>query len=852
MSVTDQKVALIARLLTHEKLYPVTSADSVCAAADGKPPKNPVKECATGRWELTELEERIETETEVRIDLRPSREPLRSLLARGEILAFKGGRYTEYTTPVAGMTRLTLLDIARKAGEKVDPEHEAKKGSRSAEERRVEVISESQYQHVKTAVNRVGRYISGEKRDRRNEKLHPALAEIGPEYFVWDPDAGKMGKGDWRKLLQLVEEAAPKSSETQYKGSVRALMDLAATYKWVARTPLHEREYAPIPADWTSLYNQWREELRGQVDQLKTGLLALFETCHRHHQESPANADWESLIHRMEERFKANDVSSKKRSVIRRTYRVARAASLLTGPEWNGRRYWSRNAVSLVPLGDREKVAELYGQDGRQKGIQAAIQGELLPWPGRWEEFSGLVEGLYGLRRWIHYATVPASKAGDLDVPDRGLYPRDRIRGTSARSDQGWATSTVETALAQVSSFAGWIAREHGVDWSKADLRTMLCEDFLRGYKSFQEAERQVGLKTRIKRFGRLARLASPYLEWIAWEEEDAELADRMAHLSRLMSSPDAAVNGGKSWIARWKSQASSDRVEDLRRIAKRIERTWTRGGKAAPCAYWQLRRVLGGALELLEEDYGPIDAQVAAIRRGESQVEAAGRIYAKLDRVWAKRVRDVMYWADQVIVPLRVSTSVKLDHVDRREGASFNHLSAKIHRDKRKTNSPKWFKPNYCKTGRGYPVDLYRLYVMEGGARQRLLTHKDGQVVGADAHYVHDLQGRANTARMSTASFRRLTRRVVRELLDRRPAILSPDATPPITFEELNGPDHVLATHMFRHAYARYWVREQEDLHTASSYLDHSDKSMLLDVYLGEDESDLDPAGKMSDLPGW
>lgn len=139
----------------------------------------------------------------------------------------------------------------------------------------------------------------------------------------------------------------------------------------------------------------------------------------------------------------------------------------------------------------------------------------------------------------------------------------------------------------------------------------------------------------------------------------------------------------------------------------------------------------------------------------------------------------------------------------------------------------------------------------MQGGARVLLLTLPNGRVLNATAHYVNDMRGNAKFPRMGSDAFRNLTRRVVRTLLERRPCILSPGLDEPITFDELNDPDHVLATHMFRHAFARYWVKEEEDLHTASKYLDHSDHKMILEVYLGEDESDLNPAAKMAHLPG-
>lgn len=315
MALSEHLVLRVARKLTHERLHPGLHLYDDDDARERTGPGNPENDSATGRWELKELEERIWEEFGSEIDLRPERDPLRSLLMGGQILRFEAGRYTEYTTPVEGMTRLTLLDLVREAKRQKDPDHVARPGSDPADERRCEALTESQFSHIRTACNRLGRHVSGEPRDRGQE-FHPALAEIGSEYFVWNPEAGRRSKGDWKKLLDLVREAAPACSTSQYVGSVRKLMNLAATHGWIARTPLHDPHYAPIPADWSELYNDWRAELRGQIDQLKTGLMELFEACYRHDQESPEDANWAMIIEGLEERFWANDIASHERTSV--------------------------------------------------------------------------------------------------------------------------------------------------------------------------------------------------------------------------------------------------------------------------------------------------------------------------------------------------------------------------------------------------------------------------------------------------------------------------------------------------------------------------------------------------------
>lgn len=356
----------------------------------------------------------------------------------------------------------------------------------------------------------------------------------------------------------------------------------------------------------------------------------------------------------------------------------------------------------LVPTTAKREVAAMYGQDASQSGIHAALKGTLLPWPEKWGACRGLVEGPFGLRRLIHYGTVPSSRADDLGVPDRGLYWNQRVRGTSPRGDDGWAVATVAIYLDHICHFAGWVEQDYGVDWSTSDLRELFCEEYLRGYKAYLEDVCDSGVRTWIKRFGTLARVLSPYLEWIAHEREEEGLGKRFVYLSRLISSSDEKVDGGKSWIARWRSEDKDNRTERLRRIAKRVERSWTRKGRAASWANLQLRRVLAGQLELLEEDYGPVGAQIQALHAGEDRVTLDGTVFKTMDRIWAGRIRDFIYWADQVIVPLRVATSVKLDRADRLEEPGFQLLHGRIHEDKRKANSPKWFRPNYCRGGDG------------------------------------------------------------------------------------------------------------------------------------------------------
>lgn len=769
-----------------------------------------------GRWRLPELEAAVRRAGLDR-GLRVTQKPMRDLLKAGDVVRFRAGNRTEYTTPVH---RVSLADLRDFAEQHVGAGGGGVGARPKDGPRRVESVTESNMTNIRAMCGKVAAFVD------RTRDPEDVLDDITGHHFVWDEEE------DWSSFLRLVRAAVDASDVTdetgyRYVGAARKLLDLAATHGWIARTPRHDADYEPVPAAWSDLFNDWRDELAGEgLSRVRSSLMMLLEACSRLG-EHPASGDWRTVIEHLEDWFRARNVLSRERTCVRRTYRALCENDAVSGPVWDGHARQRENGVALLRHSAVRWVARRYGAgpDGNREGIRAALSEEDFPWEG-WEAYEeGLASGAYGLRRALLTFTASAGEARILKLPNRATFPRVRIRGTTHRSEKPWRVVTATRNLWALLHVAGWMADERDVDWSTRDLRTLLDMDHLEAY--LRKAYADEDFTTRyaaLRRVGTLARLASPHLEKVAMDEGNHELADRMQHVSAKLSS-SVAVDGEPSWSTILQQDLDEvDSAKSQRRKARRIEEVWTDQKAAADYAYQQLRRVLERSLRNFAEEHGELSDQVALIREGR-----VGR--DRFDREWARRVRDLLYWQDQLVVPLRASTSRRLNTEDRKHSRDFRRVYARIGAGKMKAPGNDEFEPNYTDGGDGYCRELYRLYVMKGGARERLRTTPAGQLKDVDAFYVFDVT-RSSRERMTGAAFRNLVKRVVRE---------AEEALGRVTLDELEDA-HALGTHFFRHAFGTFMARNGR-MEVAALYLHHANLDMLREVYSATHAADFDVA---------
>lgn len=745
---------------------------------------------------------------------------------------FSGRSATTYTTPVH---RVTLADLYQKAREHVDENLVLSPGRRTGvgESRAVESLNEKHLQRIRTACRAAVAHLHPEA---KSSELDEKFNTVGAEYFVWNEE-----DEDWSKFLDLVRRAClDKSDRTrrQYVSSARRLLDLAATHGWISRTSRHDSDYEPVPAEWADLFNDWRERLTSEgVKQATFTLMTLFEAC-AECAFHPREANWSEVIGHLENRFRAAHWTANQKTRVRNAYRTAVETGLISGPEWDGNAWQGRKSTLLVRTGAIDEVGELYGRkkdpEKHAAAVRAALDGREVAWPEEFELYDdGLLAGPYGLKTALTFFVLNGSEADIAGFPQR-VFPRSQIRSSHPNAQKPWLPPTVGKNLRHLLHCAGWMEENiDDVDWSKHDLRKLLRLENLDAYRRAVYAGRLSTKRALAVRLRTCARIASPFMEAAALENGDDELADRMAHLSATLCS-SGGIDGRISWVSALEQELSqSDEVESRRRRAQAIEAAWTENGQAAEYAYQQLVRVREALVSQLEDDYGRLSQQIEAVLEG-----------TRLGRTWARQVQQSLFWQEQTVVPLRARTLRLLDSEDRHQADDFSRIWMEIPAWKLKVQSNGPFRPNLTKGGAGYCRELYRLYVMPGGAREQLTLDESGEKRDREAFWVPDVK-KYERERYDSGSLRRLMRRGLRRALRESDDLLNGP-----TFESLKDELTDLkafGTHSFRHIFATFLVR-QGNLQAAAKYLHHRGIQTLQEVYSGTTAAHYDVADILSE----
>ena len=165
------------------------------------------------------------------------------------------------------------------------------------------------------------------------------------------------------------------------------------------------------------------------------------------------------------------------------------------------------------------------------------------------------------------------------------------------------------------------------------------------------------------------------------------------------------------------------------------------------PGAYHLLVRLLQNAVRWIETSTdidgirgATLDDQVAALSRG-----------WKPTRRWARAVQAVLYLADQLMVPLRAGESLQLELADRTHAPDYHFIEVCI---RRRGSWPVHALYHYNGTTGMYPVALYQLYTMPGGARDILLSGATGHVPPVTKFYVPDM---SRSGRLDVRSLHRM-----------------------------------------------------------------------------------------------
>jgi len=754
--------------------------------------------------------------------LRVERAPLKEMLADGTILRF-GRQYR-----ARGLDSVSLADVLGFAKGAVDETSVRKPGRRNltTESRQVLTLTKSQFEKGRAALNKVGQY------------LHPDLpkgeanARVGSEHLLWNPTAGVGGRGDWA-ILDIVRSAG---GTAQHVGDARTVMDLAATHQLITSTRRHDPEYCPVPTAWADIHRRWSALVRGhpRCEWAVYELLAAVSTTHGTHR-SPDRltpSEWGSVIGHCEAQWETTGtLSPARRSEVRAAYRALHSAGVVQGPPWDGHQRQMEEAVCVFPGAFVEDLAFTYCWDRPDESRLPGYDAEV--WRAAPPEIASLMrEGPFSLHRVVlHFTETDPKLLEDEGIPPRDMWPREAHRMHSGKSGTAYKTATLVANLRLLGLYLGVLKEHEGLDFgpeSSTTLDEALSVELLDAF--YRHGTRYTTKETIRRTMIVLARIASPFGEGTALLENlGDEVADRMAQVSKLANSPSGVKVDGqrrtsyaKAARSDLKTQRQRNVTYDLREISERTNEAW--------CLVTGQQHGFLGFIQVME-----FQRRCALTALGADdfrEVVESGDV--DLSREQAVRVRAAAMLQDDMVVPLRTGTMLKMTREAHRRdlgGTIVGHY-------------PAWM----MKASDSAVGDLRVLYWDPGVLTSRYDPYLFDLYVAHARHvlapgnrtrfWVPDVAGREEPHRhwggISGAVPRSVLRTAVEEWASRHEI----DASPLFVAYGNGTP---VTWHRLRHLFARFWcARRQTEM--AARLLHHSSLDQVMEVYGRRSASSFNP----------
>jgi hypothetical protein len=679
-------------------------------------------------------------------------------------------------------TLADLLDLARAS---VDLAGSASRGRRSAlDHRRVAQLTADQLEKIETVTALIAAGAPGAAGDARR---------VGAEHFSWDPSAAS-GAGDWEiasRVLAGVREWSDRRASVRGKkngslgahlGSVRLLLDLAATHGLVARAEQHVVEYERYAPEWIAQVDKWRRRLDRiaggrSANAIEIGLRLFARYATRRGALSVRATDWYAVRDAIIADHAAGTLRDDQLFGARKVWRMI-VARYSTGLAWPAHAEWTTirdRRLGLAPASAVKAAVDDLNFEGWLASSPVAASGIGSGFA------SGLVDGLFGIRGWLSWAMADA-----LELRRLGLPPRAWPNPSASQAHQlaSWkrkkkdgmrlARRTAISRLQHISRLAGWAQTHCGYDWTVRDARA-LCEPQLvleyRAWRLTQPGgtEGRCGVDEIALT---LSKIASPYLEHMALRDAahargrgDASAADAgEADARRLRQCADELREIG------YEIKPPKDAPNEQKDTQAIIE-AWSADGRDGWLKLLDLRELM--IAEVVEVCGGlSLEEQIAAIAHVDAR-DAAGRpVFATAEAKreylrtlswrsmsWAKRIQGAFFINLARKVPLRADDFSdmrrdwfnSIDKTGRQVDPWHPEATILVDIPRLVMKNGKPFRPAVIRRAdvgrpameRGLCRPLWKLYLMQLGARDVLLTVRE------DAHRPKDSRGSAVVGRV-------------------------------------------------------------------------------------------------------
>ena len=715
--------------------------------------------------------------------------------------------------------------------------------------------------------------------------------------FTWDARANA-GRGGWalaarvrtwaeaehrakhdarraagRGALPAWTPALAVATVRDYVGAANNLLHLAATAGLINRSPLAGGGpggvlYAPSWVPALSRWTRWLRHRGGAPNprRVHVGARTLAVEATRLGGRDVRTTDWLAVRRALESGYRAG-------TITRTNYEAARYV-------WRGacqalQRRLALTAEYTWPIAGDTRVA-LASESAIRAGAglgTAAPESDFDGWvtadgrPAR-----GLVEGSFGLRAYVAWSTTPDHLRRHASPP-LGLRTWASESSITAKRRKGAVPSlvsraTLETRLRHLARVAGFAERERGVDWTTADLRTLVDPALVDAYVAWTHRLPPDPRGDRTSQLGDTVRT-------LAWMINGF-----------LCSQAALAADGGLvTTLGAW-----YHRLEGIANEQPRPAHTRWRDVAAHVVATAQAWRgsdgveglvKIGRLIEALEGDL----RSAAGGRSTAQQIDALQRGEWAPPRAWATTLRLIVVLLVAQRVPLRGETMVTLSREMWRStpaGAEQAELAAKDRLDcwlgalgleipGQCMKSKRGFAPPLIRAEdvvaedqpgspareRGLRRPLLQLWFMDGGGRDICRTGVDpvaGTTILHDVPWllpdasVPDPSGAQNPVRHAAARTRRGPRRRDRvraaaphqwtraALSDAfRRAVLRHAAVLRIDVRALKRLRGALRFHVLRRLFGTYWA--PRNLLWTSRLLDHRQIALTAAIYVAQDE---------------
>lgn len=670
----------------------------------------------------------------------------------------------------------------------------------------ITAITDAQNRDIRTALNAIARFYGLDEE-----------VPLPVELIVWDDRAE-----DWPGLRPA---AAHSRSSAKVLAGGRLALHLAANHGMIRRAVNSYATIAPAFLPWVDETAAAAEPQPGRRrNNLRIGLRTLSRTATGLGYQHPQHVGWGRVrdVLQAERSVTPAPPEARRREIGEAITAYNRVPALVgTGGSWSTSRLGTFLSQAAA---EAHSVAATSGGEHDWSSWRLPLRSDC----SETAPLRTLLDGPYGFKRWIQWATGEDGVLLEAGLPAR-RYPDER---PPSRRGFQLGRVTVRNRLIELGRYITWLHKHGHVIAHAIDMRELVRPTLLYAYRDWRLAE-GLPVDAPIRSLAMvLVPIASPYLQAVAIQQADGASANDMVERQRAL----------KTVLRKFTPDIGEQREKHL--AISRAYRTTV--GAVREEGLQKLRRLRDLQLRDIEASVKlTVQRQLDLVRSGDTSWMTVG---------WARKVRDAFIINLMRRIPLRASEIAALGISTRSDprkrwgtlvitpadadnhSAEHNPRTGAIGFDipGELLKSGRRFRPSLIaidQVGAFESEDdlcrpLLELYLHPGGARDHLCVYAGHHgspwlLVSSDRRNSH--QGKLQRRALSD---------VFDDAIQHYGGELGLDLA---RLQELHG---ATGLHSIRTLFAVYWVNNNRAAF-AADYMQHADQSLTIQLYGAQNEQD-------------